>query len=342
MAKTVFATNDPLTKEIWDADLFNDIIADIALGNMLSEKGNNVVHVQSDLTKTRGDKITFGLVSNLVGDGVEDDAVLEGNEEGLVPYNYTISLKQYRHGTREAGRLSRQRPMFSIPDVSRERLKVWGSEKIDKLMFAALLANPTKILYRDGVAGTPSGTSVAATAKAALTAANSKLTPEFISAIRTWAKTGGGGQTFRISPIKMEGGEYFVLFVNPAALYDLRINSTFQAAMKDAMERGKTNPLFKNSTAVWDSVIIRESERVPLFTDGGGASVAGCFASLVGMDALCWAWGERVGTVQEDFDYKNQMGWAWHMISRAGKPVFNSKDYASVSVCLAATNIVSI
>jgi hypothetical protein len=46
--------------------------------------------------------------------------------------------------------------------------------------------------------------------------------------------------------------------------------------------------------------------------------------------------------VQQEFDYGNEVGWAWQMIAKAGKPKFNSKDYGCVGVCLAATNVTGI
>jgi len=341
--KTIFASANPLTKKLWEERLFRDVeIESYFVSRFMSESDNNLVQVQTDLTKSQGDQITFGLVPNLSGDGVTSGQILEGNEEGLGSFDYSVILEQYRHGTRTKGKLDVQRAMFSIPDVSRNKLKIWGAEKIDKLLVAALLASPTKILYRDGVAGVPSGTAVSATAKAALTAANSKITPNFISAIRVWAKTGGGGQTYRIRPVKIDGQEWYVLLVNPACMYDLRIDATFQQAQKDAMERGKNNPLFRGAVAVWDNVIIHETERIPLFTDGGGAAVKGAFGALMGAQALAWAWGERPNTVQEQFDYQNETGWAWEMMSKAGKPKFNSKDYGCVGVVFSATDVVTI
>lgn len=343
MSKTTFSTSNALTKKLWEERLFRDVeIESFFVSTLMSEDDNNFVQVKTNLTKSQGDQITFPLVSNLSGDGVVSGQVLEGNEEAIGSYDYSISLEQYRHATRIKGKLDTQRAVFSIPDVSRAKLKIWGAEKIDKLLVDALMLSPTKILYRDGVAGAPSGTSVAATAKAALTAANSKLTPNFISALRVWAKTGGAGQTYRIRPVKQGGQEIYTLLVNPACLYDLRTDATFQGAMKDAMERGKDNPLFRGAFAVWDNVVIRETERIPLFTDGGGASVTGAFGALMGAQALVWAWGERPKTIQKDFDYENETGWAWEMMAKGGKPVFNSKDYGTVGVCLAATAITTI
>lgn len=343
MSKTIFTTSNPLTKKVWEEKLFRDVeIESYFVSRFMSEGANNLVQVQTDLTKQQGDAITFGIVPNLSGDGVTSGQTLEGNEEGLNSYDYQILLEQYRHATRTRGKLDVQRAMFSIPEVSREKLKIWGAEKIDKLLIAALLASPTKTLYRDGVAGVPSGTATQATAKAALSQSNSKLTPEFISALRTWAKTGGEASTWRIRPVMIDSKSYYVLLVPPAVMYDLRIDSTFKTAMKDAQERGKDNPLFRSATAIWDDVVIHETERIPLFTNGGGGSVVGAHCAFMGAQALCWAWGERPKATQEEFDYGNEQGYAWEMIAKAGKPKFNSLDYGVVGVTLAATNITGI
>jgi len=341
--KTTFSTSNANTKKLWEERLFRDVeIESYFVSRFMGEDENSLVQVQTNLTKSQGDQITFGLVANFTGDGVTEGQILEGNEEALVSYDYSISLGQYRHGTRTKGKLDVQRAMFSITEASRSKLKIWQAEKIDKLLVAALLASPTKVLYRDGAAGAFSGTSTASTAKTALVAANSKLTPNFISALRVWAKTGGKGQTYRVRPVKMEGQDWYILLVPPAAMYDLRIDSTFQTAQKDAMERGKNNPLFRGATAVWDNVVIHESERISLFTDGGGASVVGAFGALMGAQSLVWAWGDRPSVVQRDFDYGNEQGYATEMIAKAGKPKFNSLDYGCVGVCVACTDVTTV
>lgn len=138
------------------------------------------------------------------------------------------------------------------------------------------------------------------------------------------------------------GRKLYGLLVNPAALFDLRTDATFQQAMREAMDRGKDNPLFKNAAAIWDDVIVYESERVPLFTNGGAGAEVGCHGVLMGAQAGVWAWGQRGKVVQDTFDYGNEHGYAYEMIAKAGKPVFNSKDYAVVGVTLACTNVTTV
>src|SRR5688572_11106095 len=129
MGQTVFATNNALTKKLWEERLFRDVeIESYFVSRFMGEDENKLVQVQTDLTKSQGDQITFGLVPNLTGDGVVSGQILEGQEEGLNSHDYSISLEQYRHGTRTRGKLDVQRAMFSIPNVSREKLKIWQAE----------------------------------------------------------------------------------------------------------------------------------------------------------------------------------------------------------------------
>jgi hypothetical protein len=126
-------------------------------------------------------------------------------------------------------------------------------------------------------------------------------------------------------------------------MYDLKTNSTFQQAMREAQERGKDNPLFKMADAIWDGVLVKEAERNGNGTDGGGGSVAWTKCALMGAQSLVWAWGATPEIVQEEFDYKNEIGYGWGMMAGVGKPAFNitgtSAEYGSLAVYVSRTQI---
>lgn len=68
MSKTIFSTSNALTKKLWDEDLFRDVqIESYFVSRFMSESENNLVQVQTDLTKSQGDQVTFGIVPNLSG-----------------------------------------------------------------------------------------------------------------------------------------------------------------------------------------------------------------------------------------------------------------------------------
>lgn len=344
MAETTIATGATLARKAYDEKLFRDSVKETFFGpKMMSQSGAAPVYVQTDLEKGKGETIVFGLRSRLTGAGVTGESTLEGNEEDLATYSLTVTLDQYRHAVRDNGALSRKRPAFDLEAESKMALQDWGAEKIDQLIFDGLgigtgaSVDPTKVFYRDSSGDTAAGS--AATAKAALNATNSKLHPNFISAIKTWAKNGGGRTYVPIRPIKIDGKDYYVLLVHNDCLFDLKTNSTYQQFLREAEVRGKENPLFTGAVAIIDGVVIHEHENCAIATDGGGASVAWGKGIFMGQQAVCWAWGQRPKMVEETFDYGNKHGKAWGIISGVAKSKFNSLDYGSVGVWLSRTNV---
>lgn len=343
MAKTAFATGNALTKKHWEEKLYRDSRKETYFERFKGESADAAVQTQTRLEKQKGDKITFGIRMRLAGAGVTGNTILEGNEEALTTYDYSLTLEQYRHAVRDDGALSRQRAMFEIDVESEAALRTWASEKHDQLCFDALgigsgaSSNPTKVFYRTSAGVVAAGS--AATAKLALDATNSKLTPTLISAIKAWAKTGGNRSYVPIRPIKVSGKMYYVLLVHPDCMYDLKIDSTFAQAMREAEVRGSENPLFQGATAIWDGVVIHEHENCATASDGGGGSVDWAKCSFFGAQALVEASCVPGEVVEETFDYGNQHGYAYSSICAYGKPQFNSLDYGSVGVWLARTDI---
>ena len=69
MANTV--SIDALRQELWSADLMDDVMRDVE--NVMRFAGpdvNNVLQINKDLMKSKGDTETFGLVARLSGFGV--------------------------------------------------------------------------------------------------------------------------------------------------------------------------------------------------------------------------------------------------------------------------------
>lgn len=329
MAKTTVLTGNNLTQKLWEEDLFRDTEKESYFMPRFAGGSDKIIHVNTKLEKKQGDTVTFGIRMRLSGNGVTSNQTLEGNEEKLTTHDFSVSLEEYAHAVRDAGPLDRQRPIYDMDAESRDALKVWGAEKIDSLIFTALAASPTKTFY--GGSATTDNT---------LTA-NDKLTPAIISKVRAWAKTGGATTSGRaqtpIRPVRVDGREYFVLLVHPYVMYDLKRDSEFAQALREAEVRGPSNPLFHGAAAIWDNVVVHEHENITWTTNSGAVNFSKCL--FMGAQAGVWAWGTRPKTVAAEFDYGREHGFSYQMIAKAGKPVFNSKDYAVVGVNVANTNI---
>jgi N4-gp56 family major capsid protein len=328
MAKTAFATGNALTKKAWEEKLFRDTVKDSYFSRFFGKDSNNIVHEDTKLTKQKGDTVTFGIRMRLTGGELVSGQTLEGNEQDLTTYDYSISLEQYRHGVRDNGRLSRQRAMFSIDEESVAAIKEQGAERIDALAFTAIQNSPTKIFYGGDA------TSVATIEAADL------ITPALISKVRVWAKTGGNRAQTPLRPVRINGKKWFVLLVHPDVMYDLKQDSTYAQARREALERSKEHPIFSDAYAIWDGVVVHEHENVDIYTNGGaGSDINYSTCAFMGAQALVWAWGMRPEVISEKFDYGNEHGYGWDMIAKTGKPVFNSLDYGSIGVYVARTQI---
>lgn len=337
MAKTGFSTNNALTKKAWEEKLFRDTKKESYFSKFMGTGSESLCQEKTQLTKSKGDQITFGIRMRLQGGGVTSGQTLEGNEEKLSTYDFAVHLEEYAHAVRDAGPLDRQRAMFSIDEESQQALKDWGAEKIDQLCFNTLMASPTRVFYSDGAI---KSTVTAATAKAALAAATGKITPDLLSAAKTWALTGGNRSQTPLRPVKIAGKNYFVALVHPDVMFDLQTDSTFEQARREAEVRGPENPLFTGSKAIWNGIVIHEHENVPIAKDAGsGGNEPWAHCVLMGAQSLVWAWGARPRVVSEEFDYGREHGYAWSMMAAPGKPKFNGKDYGSIALYVARTSI---
>lgn len=337
MSETTIATGNALTQKLYNERLVRDVVKQTYWSRFMGKTPNFAVQVKTDLEGKQGDQIYYGLRMRLTGTGVTGDAILEGQEEDLTTYSDSVTLEHYRHAVKDNGAMTRQRAVFDVDEESELALKDWGNEKIDQLLFDAILTTPSKTFYRDSTGAVLAST--AATAKSALDATNSKINTVLLSALKAWAKTGGNRTYIPIRPLMVDGVNYYTLLTHPDANHDLQNDSTFQAAMREAKERSSENPLFRGSFAIWQGVVIHEHENCTIATDGGAGSVAWTKSVFFGCQALMWAFGRRPRLIEKNFDYENKHGKAWGVIAKGKKPVFNSLDFGSVGVYLARTNI---
>lgn len=165
--------------------------------------------------------------------------------------------------------------------------------KIDRLCFDAITSSPTTVVYK-----TSSGmqkTTTPATAKSALTAADSKLSLSHFTYLRTLAKGGNNRAFSPIRPIKIKGREWYVLLCYEDVLYDIKNDTNFTQAQREAQERSDTHPLFTGATAIYDQVVVHTHEFYPRLpmpelgpTSLGRLVPDGSASSLLGMGYEAW------------------------------------------------------
>lgn len=377
MSNTVSAA--ALRQELWAKELYKDVMDNLYFteNGLMGEGSNNIVEIKPELSKEKGDTTTFGLTAKLTGAGVSGDDELEGNEEAISAYSESIIISQKRFAVRLTGRLDEQMNSYDMRKDAKEKLSIRMQEFIERQVFLKLAGvgrddlvdvngtvvsadyawsnTPTIISATDTAAGYGNRYLGADYSSGATSLASTDLiTPELISRCRVKATLAAP----KIQPLKINGRNYYVMFIHPWQAYDLKNNATFNQARREAEVRGKENPIFTGALGIWDGVIIHEHEYVPfldisvnnagsLVADFGSETAGTEFnvdafrALLCGRQAAGFAQCKNPqGWVEETFDYKNKVGFATGIIGGIDKIMFNSKEYGVIALDTAATSLV--
>lgn len=376
MANTT--SNSSLRAQLWDKELFADVMAELYFTQkgMIGVGSDNIIQIKNDLTKQKGDRITFGVGYKLTGDGVTGDNELEGNEEAKNTYADVVLIDQIRNAERLQGKLDTQKAAYNTRAEALNDGKVWIAEFLEKQVFMKLggvstltLTDVGGSIYSARAAWSNTPDLVPAAHEAAGTgarylcsdasgldslASTDVLTTSLITKARVKAETTVVGRP-RVRKIRVNGQLYYVMFIHPWQAADLKTNTSdvWAQAQREAQVRGEKNPIFSGALGVWDSVILHSSDFVPVcpaasaFASGGTAAGAQAFRALLcgaqaGLMANASPEGRGVAPtfmVEKTFDYGNKQGYAVGYMGGIQKATFNSVDYGVVSVDTGATDL---
>lgn len=343
--ETNYGVNHALAVKLWSKKLFQESLKSTFFGKFMGSGTDNLIQIKSETSKGAGDKVTFGLRMQLSGDGTKGDETLEGNEEALVTHADSVVIDQLRHAVISAGKMSEQRVPFSVREEARAGLQDWFSGRFDTAMFNQLAGRSdlTDTRYTGGQAATAPTTMIVGgghTTEASLSAvATHALTLRDLDRAVALAKT----RSPMIRPIMINGKPHYLCFIHPFQTYQLR-GQTSAAQWADiqmaAMGGGqyKDNPLVTGALGVYNGVIMHESAYVPTPIAGAIANVdqyrraifcgaqAGVIAFGQGNSANKMSWDEEM------FDYGNKLGVSAGTIYGIKKSVFNSTDFAVLTM----------
>ncbi len=362
-------TIDALRQELWSADLMDDVIRDVE--NIMRFAGpdvNNVVQINRDLMKSKGDTETFGLVARLSGFGITGDDELEGNEESMSSFSEQVLIDQIRNAVRLKGKLDAQKVVYDQISSARENLRTWMKEFLAQQLFLKLggVTNTTLVDVNGVVVGTRAlwsntpdfipdadeaytGTrarymNAGGVSTASLTSGN-KMTLDFVTDLATMATLANP----KIQKLSGGGDDFYVLYLHPLCARDIRKSSDWKTAQENAKVRADNNPVFRGALGYWSNVLLLENEFVPWLDVSvagnsfrGAATGTDCAVDtarnlLCGRQAVLVAEASNPeALVVEQFDYKNKDGVAGSFIGGCQKPLFNSKEYGVIAADAAA------
>lgn len=366
MANTV--SIDALRQELWSKDLLDDVIRDVeSIMRFAGPDQNNVLQINRDLMKSKGDTETFGLVARLSGFGVTGDDELEGQEESMSSFSEQVLIDQIRNAVRLKGKLDAQKVVYDQISVARENLRKWMKEFIAQQVFLklggvtntslvdvngrvvgtrALWSNtPDFIPDADENAGIGNRYRCAKSTGTTALAAGDKMTLDIVTDAVTQATLCDP----KIQRLSGDGEDFYVMYLHPLQARDIKKSSDWKTAQENAKVRSDNNPVFRGALGFWSNCLLLENEFVPWLDVSvagnsfrGAATGTDCAvdcarALLCGCQAVLMAEASNhEALVVEQFDYKNKDGVAGSFIGGIQKPLFNSKEFGVIAVDTAA------
>lgn len=201
--------------------------------------------------------------------GVEmEDALIESGAVGNVDFSASgeelknikqfIKIDRFQHAVPSTQSIVNQRNADKFKTRAKNSLINWGTMKFDKIFFSAMSADCTNVV----VSGNHSDATPANLVLADV------LTTADVEEAKRRALLGVDSQGNAVPPLipvkttqsenigYYEEVEYFVMFVGTNTARNIKNDANWAEARKDALERGKTNPIFSGALGFWDGVLL--------------------------------------------------------------------------------------
>lgn len=298
---THLGTVDKALPEVWAKQLLVDAEKMMFWKDYEGEQGSGMPVIRKDdLTKEAGDTVRIITMSHLTGAGITGDtANLTDNEEALSIGEIVLTLAIKAHAVKYTKYADKQ-AIFNVRQAAQGRLAYWVADKLDQSMFIVASTSATYNLYGGS-----------ATADAGLGTADVFNT----TAIR---KIKAKLRENKALPIKVEdGNEYYIIVIHPFDEFNLKADTVWQQAQREANIRGLTNPIFSGALGVYDGCIIRVAHNTPngstnpaTGNDSGIGSGTANVSHVIafGGEAFARAWGQYPSWLEETKDYGRKLG----------------------------------
>lgn len=321
MTETTAATG--LTVQQWDDKFFVEHVQQNRFASDMGTSENAIIQIKEDLTKKKGDSVTFALANLLTGAGVTDGATMEGNEEDLDTRSFKLTINERGNAVRSTG-WENQISSMDLRKAAKMGLKVWSMENTrDRIITALgsingtafgsadatardawLVDNSDRVLFGALVANNASNDHSAALLEIDNSA--DKLTSGLASLMKRIARTSSP----KIRPVMSgsSGRFFYVMYVPSLIFRDLKADSTITNAQRDVSMRMQNEKLFKGGDIEWDGIIFKEIEDIAVLTGLGAGGIDVAPVYLCGAQALGYGIAERWNSQEELFDYGRKKG----------------------------------
>ncbi|MGU3399235.1 N4-gp56 family major capsid protein [Brucellaceae bacterium D45D] len=356
MAVTTYGVNDALAVKLWSKKLAHEVSKATAIAPLIGTSSNSIVQLKDETQKGAGDKVTFGLRRQLIGDGVTENQILEGNEEALSTYSDAIFINELAHAVRvkNEGTIDAQRVPFSLRQEALDGLTDWYSDRVSMMAFIhwggftaptinfeGRTVNLKPVHYGFNAPIAPSDNRIV---RAAAAANDESLTDDDVFDLTLIDKAVEKAKLAnpKIRPVRVDGESVYVLYLHPTQVTSLRTNTStgqWLDIQKAAYQGSRAkNPIFDGSLGMYNSVVLREAEHVVQGVSSTGVLVPNVRrAVLLGAQSAVTAFGMKANPnkykqVEELFDYQRELGVSAQTILGFKKTVFDGSDFGTIVI----------
>lgn len=357
MTDTTVATG--LTVQQWDDQFFTESFQDNLFKPDMGKSKNSIIQVKEELTKKKGDSITFALVNRMTGAGVTGSTTLEGSEEEIDSRSHKLTVIKRRNAFRVADS-DEQFSAIPLREAGKEVLMDWATENTrDRIITAFgsvngiaygtanetqkdawLVDNADRCLFGALKSNNSSNDHSASLANIDNTA--DKLTTSAASLMKRMALTASP----KIRPVRSgkTGRRYFCVYVPSLVFRDLKADPVITAAQREVGLRMQNEKLFQGGDIEWDGMIFKEIDDIAVIAGVGASGIDVAPVYFCGAQALGYGIAKRWNTVTEEFDYGDKHGVAVQEMGNIQKLTFGTgssdtadlKDHGMVTGFFAA------
>ena len=365
MAITSYGVGDSLAAKRYARRLDTEALMATEIAPLIGGSARSIIQRKDEPKKEGGDRVTVGLRNQLTGNGVSEGEALEGNEESLATYSDNLTLNELAHAVKVKGKrtIDEQRILFNVRKEAKDGLVDWYAKRLSIAFFLhvcgytgatyshrGMTIDRTLTVFNLGNTITAPSTNrkvFAAAGSGESNTADENIESDDIFDLRMidYAKEKARTLGSPIRPVNIEGGDYYVSYLHPYQVTDLR-TSTDTGQWMDFTKaayngRGKENPIFTGALGMYNGVILRESEDVPPGVNSSTSATISTVrrAVLLGAQAAMISFGKETeegqtgfSWVEETFDYERGLGVSAQAVLGIKKTVFNSEDFGAITM----------
>ena len=236
---------DEAIPEKWDVDLRADAERMTFWGpNFEGPEGSGKPIIRrDDFTREPGDVIHIQVISPLTRDATTGNATLAGGEEKINLGQFDLTADWVRHAV-SFNRRATRRAVFNSAKVAQKLLSKWLAKKIDDDMFQLLVVDSS-----------PNTLQAGNVASALSLGSANVFTPDEIDRLKLKLMS-LGALPFDVVMDNGQERPMFGVVISEVSEYQLKSNSTWNQALRDAEIRGMKGRLWTGALGRWNGVII--------------------------------------------------------------------------------------